>query len=68
MGGAQIREAERWAVDLGLKAVKTDLRATQTHAVTMLETMGYERWGTLDRYAFVDGQWVQGHFYFKDLA
>ena len=40
MGGAQIREAERWAVDLGLKAVKTDLRATQTHAVTMLETMG----------------------------
>lgn len=68
LGGAQIREAERWAVDLGLKAVKTDLRATQSHAVTMLETMGYERWGTLDRYAFVDDQWVQGHFYFKDLA
>ena len=62
MGGAQIREAERWAVDLGLKAVKTDLRATQTHAVTMLETMGYERWGTLWIATFVDGQWVQGIF------
>ena len=68
LGGALIHDAEQWAVALGLKALKTDLRATQNHAVTMLESLGYERWGTLDRYAYVDDCWVQGHFYFKDLG
>jgi len=68
LGGRQVIAAESWAAELGLKAIKTDVRASQEHAVVMLETLGYTRWGTLDRYAHVDGHWVPGHFYFKDLV
>ena len=67
LGSRQVLAVEAWAAELGLKALKLDIRASQGPAVKMLESLGYERWGTLDRYAFVDDQWVQGHYYFKDI-
>ena len=40
---------------------------TQARAIEVYGQLGYERWGSNPRYAFVDGRWMAGHFYSKDL-
>lgn len=52
---------------LGMHAVKLDVRATQTAAIQLYEAMGFQRWGTMPRYAEVDGAWVEGHYFYLDL-
>jgi len=44
-----------------------DLRATQTAAIQIYEHQGFERWGTNPTYALVDGKFVEGHYYSKQL-
>ena len=52
---------------IGLRALTLDLRETQTKAIRTYESRGYKRWGTQPQYAFVDGQWIAGHHYAKEL-
>lgn len=52
---------------LGMHAVKLDVRATQTNAIKVYEAMGFQRWGTMPRYAEVEGKWVEGHYFYLDL-
>ena len=52
---------------LGFSILNLDIRDTQTAAIQLYESLGYERWGTHPVYARVDGQSLPGHFYFKRL-
>jgi len=59
---------ERAAREAGLQVLNLDVRETQVAAIKLYESLGYQRWGTLPRYALVNGKWVAGFFYTKDLA
>jgi len=41
---------------------------SQTAAVQLYQSLGYVQYGTYPRYARVDGQWMAGLFFWKDLA
>ncbi|MSP68523.1 MAG: GNAT family N-acetyltransferase [Alphaproteobacteria bacterium] len=49
------------------KVMLLSVRATQEAAITLYEGLGYVRYGTNPRYAYVDRAWIAGHFYYKDL-
>ena len=52
---------------IGLRALTLDLRETQRNAIRTYESRGYTRWGTQPQYALIDGQWIAGHHYAKEL-
>ena len=52
---------------LKFQILNLDVRATQAAAIRLYETLGYIRWGSHPAYAFVKGQFVEGHFYYKNL-
>jgi RimJ/RimL family protein N-acetyltransferase len=43
------------------------VRETQTRAIQLYDQLDYQRWGTNPNYARVNGEWVAGHYYYKDL-
>ncbi len=51
----------------GFEILNLDVRETQKAALKLYESCGYERWGTLQSYARVDGRMIAGHFYAKRL-
>jgi len=61
---AAVEDAARAA---GFRVLNLDVRETQARAIQIYEARGYMRWGTHPRYALVDGAYVQGHFYTKEL-
>lgn len=64
----QLEAAEARAREQGFLVANMDLRETQTKGIELLESCGYTRWGTHPRYARVDGRYVRGHFFFKELT
>ncbi len=60
--------AEVKALQDGCAVINMDVRATQDAAIALCETLGYTLWGTHPCYARIDGQFVPGLFYFKDLT
>ena len=58
---------EARARELGYHVLNLDVRETQTAAIHMYETLGYERWGVHPDYAMVRGRVVQGFYYHKKL-
>lgn len=62
-----VQTVEEAARQAGLKVLNLDVRETQARAIQIYGQLGYERWGTNPRYSFVDGQWVKGFYYYKDL-
>jgi ribosomal protein S18 acetylase RimI-like enzyme len=62
-----VQGVEDLAKAYGLKVLTLDVRATQTRAIEIYERSGYVHWGTNPRYALVDGTWVTGYYYSKDL-
>ena len=63
-----LEAAEVQALEDGFAVINIDVRETQAAAIALCETLGYTRWGTHSRYARVDGQFVAGVYYFKDLT
>jgi GNAT superfamily N-acetyltransferase len=59
--------AEDSAKTQGYKILKLEVRASQDGAIALYENLGYRKWGTLDKYEMVDGKYVAGNFYYKDL-
>ena len=51
----------------GFDVMNLSVRETQTAALNLYETLGFQRWGTHPKYAQVDGKTVAGQFYFKEL-
>jgi ribosomal protein S18 acetylase RimI-like enzyme len=52
----------------GVSVLNLDVRETQEAAIQLYQSLGYSHYGTHPRYARVDGQWVAGLFFWKDLA
>jgi ribosomal protein S18 acetylase RimI-like enzyme len=52
---------------LNYRVLNLDVRETQEAAITLYESLGYERWGVHPHYARVRGQTVRGFFYMKSL-
>lgn len=51
----------------GYTVLNLDVRETQERAIQIFEESGYMRWGTHRKYARVDGEYVSGFYYTKDL-
>ena len=62
-----LKAVEEECVALKLKVLKLEVRATQTAAISLYESLGFKKWGELDKYEFVNGAYIAGHFYYKDL-
>jgi ribosomal protein S18 acetylase RimI-like enzyme len=52
----------------GVSVLNLDVRETQEAAIQLYQSLGYQHYGTHPRYARVDGQWVAGLFFWKDLS
>jgi len=63
-----VEAAEIRALQDGFALINMDVRETQTAAIALCETTGYRLWGVHPRYARVDGRYVPGRFYYKDLT
>ncbi len=62
-----VERIERAARDAGLKVLNLDVRETQERAIQIYDQLKFRRWGEHPQYARVDGKWVTGYFYTKDL-
>lgn len=62
-----LQEAEKSARAEELTILKLEVRSTQDAAIHRYEEQGYKKWGELDKYEMVNGQYVGGYFYYKDL-
>lgn len=63
-----IRTVEDKARSLGIRVLNLDVRESQTAAIHLYESLGYQHWGTHPFYAQVDGHIVPGRYYYKDLT
>ena len=52
----------------GFAILNLDVRESQTAAIQLYESLGFECWGTHPAYARVNGEIIRGHFYYKRLA
>ncbi len=52
---------------LSYRVLNLDVRETQTAAIALYESLGYERWGIHPEYARVKGKTLKGYFYTKSL-
>ena len=59
---------ERIAREDGFTHLRLDVRETQTAAVQLYESLGYEHWGTNPDYAVVNGEMIAGRYYSKRLV
>jgi len=51
-----------------LQVLNLDVRATQERAIQVYEQLGFARWGEHPHYAFVDGKWLTGYYFWKNLT
>jgi ribosomal protein S18 acetylase RimI-like enzyme len=62
-----VAEAEALAKSEGFLMINLDVRATQDRAIQSFEARHFKRYATNDHYAKVDGAYVPGHYYHKEL-
>ena len=60
-------EAEALSKSEGFKVINLDVRATQTRAIQRYDAAGYKRFGSHPKYAQVEGNYVPGYYYFKEI-
>lgn len=60
-------EAEALARAEGFTSLDVSIRGDRTAAILLAEAWGFKRWGTKERYAQVDGRYLPGHFYTKNI-
>ncbi len=58
---------EQRAKQAGLTVLKLSVRANLLPAIKLYESMGYKKWGTLDKYEIVGGTMLSGYFYYKEI-
>ncbi len=63
-----LAKVEERAQALGFSQLNLDVRATQHAAIRLYEDAGFQCWGIRERYAKVDGDYIPGHFFSKDLS
>lgn len=63
-----VNRVEQQAKSLGKTVVNLDIRETQEDAIALYKSMGYEEYATHPAYAYVDGHYVAGKYFFKILS
>jgi ribosomal protein S18 acetylase RimI-like enzyme len=58
---------ENAAKSQGYSILKLNVRETQEAAIQLYQKRGYVRWGTMPYFAKVEGGFVAGHYYYKEL-
>jgi ribosomal protein S18 acetylase RimI-like enzyme len=67
MAKALLEFSERHALSKGYKLIRLSVNSMREAAITLYESYGYKKWGTLEKYENVANQIVSGYFYYKDL-
>ncbi len=67
-GRKLVETAEKLARDMNYKVLQMDVRETQTPAIKLYESMGYQRWGTNCAYAMVNNRVIAGYYYNKIIS
>ena len=62
-----LEEVEAFARTEGFNMVNLDVRSTQIGAIQRYEAAGYVRFGSHPKYALVDGEYVDGFYYYKEI-
>ena len=62
-----VAEAEALAKSEGFLMINLDVRATQDRAIQSFEARNFKRYATNDYYAKVNGAYVPGYYYHKEL-
>ena len=62
-----LSEAEKEAEKRDFEVIRLSVREDQKPAIYLYESMGYKRWGTLDKYEKVNNKMYAGHFYYKEI-
>ena len=62
-----VAESEALAKSEGFSMINLDVRSTQDRAIQSFETRGFTRFATNDFYAQVNGDYVSGFYYRKEL-
>ncbi|MEX1147365.1 MAG: GNAT family N-acetyltransferase [Sphingomonadales bacterium] len=62
-----LRDVETRARRDGFTVLDVHVRADRQAAITLAEGSDFRRWATRERYARVDGKYLSGYFYTKDL-
>jgi len=67
LGHELVLAAENCARAMGFQVLNLDVRETQTQAIALFRTLGFQHWGTHPVYARANGQTVRGLFMTKRL-
>jgi ribosomal protein S18 acetylase RimI-like enzyme len=59
--------AEDYARSKGYEVIKLSVRSIRDSAITLYESSGYKKWGTMNKYERIGNNIISGHFYSKDL-
>jgi ribosomal protein S18 acetylase RimI-like enzyme len=62
-----LEAGEHLAFKNGFSQILLEVRETQERAISLYESAGYVKWGTLPSYHIVDEKAVSGSFYYKRL-
>ncbi|MDB2325417.1 GNAT family N-acetyltransferase [Alphaproteobacteria bacterium] len=62
-----VAEAEALAKSEGFSMINLDVRATQDRAIQSFEARGFTKYATNEFYAKVDGEYIPGLYYRKEL-
>lgn len=62
-----LEHAEREAAKEGFSIIRLSVRETQERALQIYRESGYNEWGKLPYYEFVNATMVAGHYFYKKL-
>ncbi|MFC7048490.1 GNAT family N-acetyltransferase [Emcibacter nanhaiensis] len=62
-----LKEVEEYAHEQGFRSLNSNMRADQQAAIAVCEWLGMKKWGIKERYAMIDGKFVPGYYYTKDI-
>ena len=60
-------KAELKAKQDGFKIINLEVRETQLRAIQLYEQAGYVRSGINPKSVFIDGKYIAGYYYYKEL-
>ena len=64
---AVFEKAEIKAKSEGFKIITLEVRETQLRAIQLYEQAGFIKFGTNPKAAYVNGNYIAGHYYYKEL-
>ena len=67
MAKAVFQKAEKKAKNDGFKVINLEVRETQHRAIQLYEQAGFIKSGTNPKSAYVNGKYIAGHYYYKEL-